>query len=77
MSIGYLGSLAIKDRDKRIDTIDKWRQDHMKDHPNMDEILRMHSENRDESKAIRAATDNLAREIHELILRGHSQRKDD
>lgn len=75
--IAFLSNLALKDRDKRLDSYETWQKEHMSNHPNMDEILRMHNENREEYKAIRQATDNLAREIHELILRGSRGRKDD
>ena len=42
----FFSARALKDRDDKMDEIAEWTRRHMVGHPNMDEILRMHEENR-------------------------------
>ncbi len=42
----FFSTRALKDRDDKMDELAEWTRRHMVGHPNMDEILRMHEENR-------------------------------
>lgn len=43
----FLTKKALTDRDKRLDAMDQWKQEHEKNHPNIHEGLRMHAETRE------------------------------
>lgn len=43
----FLTKKALTDRDKRLNDMDVWKQEHEKNHPNVNELLRMHEENRE------------------------------
>ncbi len=43
----FLSKKALADRDTRLKNLDEWQQEHEKNHPNLNEALRMHAESRE------------------------------
>ena len=50
--VAYFANLALKDRDKRLDGFETWRDEHEKEHLSPKELIRMHEENRSWIKGI-------------------------
>ncbi len=68
----FLGKKALGDRDKRLDDMEGWQKEHLHDHPNMKELLRMHQENREVNQQILTALQKH-QEVHreDFLLINH------
>ena len=47
ISTSFLGKKVLEDRDNRLKALQDWKDDHVKNHPNLSEAIRMHNENRE------------------------------
>jgi len=79
--VAYFANMALKDRDKRLGDIEKWREDHEKEHLSGKELIRMHEENRSWLSGLAEQQEknflHLNSRIDSMIERPHKGREND